>query len=199
MKPAVDERSTLRRLKLLPLLFRKQDAEKVTLHAAIFLSRALKKGLVHRLNRGNYVNSFLHGFPRVEEVACFLRPPAYVTAEWALNYHGISTQSPVVCTAVTLGAAVGSRHSVEYQGVAIEFSKISPALFFGFTRIDNFYMATPEKAVLDTFYLRKALPTPDELEMENVNIDTLKQMARRFPQTVLKGIVSLLSERVATS
>jgi hypothetical protein len=128
----------------------------------------------------------------VEEVACFLRPPAYVTGEWALNYHGITLQSPVVCTAVTLGSAVGSRHRVDYQGVSIEFSKISPALFFGFNRIDNFYMATPEKAVLDTFYLRKTLPTPDELEMESVNIDTLKRMARKFPGTVLKGVASLL-------
>jgi hypothetical protein len=101
LKPAVDERSTLKRLKILPVLFRKQDVEKVTPQAAIFLSRAVKKGLLHRLNRGNYVNSFLRGFPRVEEVACFMRPPAYVTGEWALNYHGISVQSPIVCTAAT--------------------------------------------------------------------------------------------------
>jgi len=192
LKTAVAEKSTLGRLKILPALFRKQDVEKLTPHAAIFLSRALKKGLVHRLNRGNYINSFLHGFPRVEEVACFLRPPAYVTGEWALNYHGISLQSPVVCTAVTLGSSVGGRHRVDYQGVTIEFSKISPALFFGFNRMDNFYMATPEKAVLDTLYLRKTLPTPDELKMESVNIDTLKQMTRKFPGTVLKGVASLL-------
>ena len=192
MKAADDERSTLKRLKLMPVLFRKQDIEKVTPHASIFLSRALKKGLVYRLNRGNYVNSFLYGFPRVEEVACFIRPPAYVTGEWALNYQGISAQSPAVCTVATLGSAVGKHHRIEYQDVTIEFSKISPALFFGFTRIDNFYMATPEKAVLDTFYLRRNLPTPDELEMESINIDTLKEMARKFPQTVLKRIASLL-------
>jgi hypothetical protein len=188
MKPAVDERSTLKRLKLVPVLFRKQDAEKVTPHAAIFLTRALKKGLVHRLSRGNYVNSFLHGFPRVEEVACFVRPPAYVTGEWALNYHGITSQSPTVCTVITLGSAVGRHRRLEYQDVTIEFSKVSPALFFGFSRIDTFYMATPEKAILDTFYLRRALPTPDELEIENINFETLEQMARKFPQTVWEGI-----------
>jgi hypothetical protein len=125
-----------------------------------------------------------------------VRPPAYVTCEWALNYHGISAQSPVVCTAVTLGSAVGRHHRLVYQGVTIEFSQISPALFFGFNRIDNFYVASPEKAVLDTFYLRKALPTLDELEMENIRIDSLEEMARRFPLTVWKGIAKsgLLSE-----
>ena len=31
--------------------------------------------------------------------------------------------------------------------------------------------------------------------MESINVDTLKEMAGKFPQTVLKGITSLLSQR----
>jgi hypothetical protein len=193
LKPRFDERSALKRLKGLPALFRKQDAEKMAPHAAIFLSRALKRGLVYRLIRGNYINSFLYGFPRVEEVACFVRPPAYVTCEWALNYHGITLQSPVVCTVATLGSAAGRRHTIDYQGVTIEFSKISPTRFFGFSRVDNFYMATPEKALLDTLHLRKSLPTPDELEMENINVDSLREMSLKFSGSVVKGIRSLLN------
>ena len=38
---------------------------------------------------------------------------------------------------------------------------ISPSLFFGFTRVDQYYIATPEKAVLDTLYFRKSLPAVD--------------------------------------
>ena len=182
------EKSTLKRLKLLPKLFRKQDAEKVAPHTAMFLSRALQKGLLHRLNRGIYINSFLYGFPRVEEVACFIRPPAYVTCEWALNYHGISLQSPFVCTTVTLSSAVGKRRSIEYQGTHVEFSKMTPTLFFGFTRIDDFYMATAEKAILDTLYYRKKLPSWDELEMDDVNLEKLSQMARKFSSPVSKRL-----------
>jgi len=65
-------------------LFRKQDAEKVAPHTAMFLSRAVQKGLV-----------------------------------------------------------------------------------LGFTRSINFYLATPEKAILDTLYYRKGLPARDELEKES--------------------------------
>jgi len=194
LNPVVGEKSTLKRLKMLPRLFRKQDAEKVAPHAAVFLSRAVQKRLVYRLNRGNYVNSFLYGFPRVEEVACFVRPPAYVTCEWALNYHGITLQSPVVCTAATLSSAVGEHRSIDYQGITIEFSKIAPRLFFGFTPIEDFYMATPEKALLDTLHLRKSLPTPDELELEGIHFDSLKEMARKFPSTVSKRFSFLASE-----
>jgi hypothetical protein len=188
---ASGERSTLQRLKRLPRLFRLQDAEKAAPHTAVFLSRALKKGLVHRLNRGNYVNSFLHGFPRVEEVACFLRPPAYVSCEWALNYHGLILQSPVVCTVVTLSSAAGKNRSVDYQGVTIEFSRISPALFFGFHQVDHFLIASGEKAIVDTLYLRGKLPVKDELNLEGVDLDALSEMASKFPRTLQHYLISI--------
>ena len=186
-----EERSTLRRLKLLPVLFRKQDAEKVTHHASMFLTRALKKGLIHRLNRGNYINSFLHGFPRLEEVACFLKPPAYISCEWALNYYGISLQSPTLCTVVTLSTSVGKKRRIQYQGITIEFSRISPLLFFGFTYVDRFYMASPEKAILDTLYYRGAIPAHDELELDNVDLDLLSKMAGTYPPSVSRNIPGL--------
>ena len=178
-----EERGTLKRLKLLPVLFRKQDAEKVTPHAGMFLSRAVKKGLIHRLNRGNYINSFLYGFPGVEEVACFLKPPAYISCEWALNYHGISLQSPTVCTVVTLSTSVGKKRNIMYQGITIEFSRISPSLFFGFTYHDRFYMASPEKAIMDTLYYRRTIPAHDELELDVVDFNLLSKMANKYPRS----------------
>jgi len=102
-----------------------------------------------------------------------------------------SARSTVVCTAATLARpwAGATESSIRASRLS---SRNLTCLFFAFTRIDNFYIATPEKAILDTCYLRKALPTADELEMESINIDTLKEMARKFPQTVLKRIASLL-------
>jgi len=54
-------------------------------------------------------------------------------------------------------------------------------------------MAEPGKALLDTLHLRKSLPTPDELEMENIKIDSLKEMSLKFPGSVMKEVRSLLS------
>lgn len=179
-----EEKSTLKRLKMLPGLFRKQDAEKVAPHTAVFLSRAVKKGLIHRIYRGNYINSFLHGFPKVEEVACFLRPPAYITCEWALNWHGITLQSPTVCTSVTLGSAVGRHRDIDYQGITIEFSKIAASLFYGFEQRENFNIATGVKALLDTLYYRKTLPAPDEFEWDRIDIETVEKMSATFPRRV---------------
>ena len=195
----IETKSTLKRLKLLPPLFRKHDAEKVAPHTAVFLSRAVRSKLIFRLSRGNYVNSFLYGFPRVEEVACFVRPPAYITCEWALNYHGISLQSPYVCTVATLSSDVGKRRSIEYQNVWIEFSKIAPSLFFGFTHVGSYYMATAEKAILDTLYYRKQLPVPDELELDEINKVVLLEMTETFPNSVKKRLFEFLGERLINS
>jgi len=188
-----EEKTTLKRLKLLPNLFRRQDAEKVAPHTAVFLSRALKDGLIHHINRGNYINSFLYGFPAVEDVACFLKPPAYITCEWALNKHGISLQAPVVCTVVTLSTSVGRKRNIQYQGITIEFSKISDRFFFGFTKNDNYYLATPEKAILDTLYYRRMIPVLDELDLDDVDYETLVKMAARFPSTVSRAVNLLMS------
>lgn len=183
------------RLKFLPSLFRVEDVAKLSAHPAVFLSRAVEKGLIHRLMRGHYINSFLHGFPRVETVACFLRPPAYVSGEWALNYHGISLQAPVACSIVTLSPAVGTHRNVPYQGITIEFSKIATVLFSGFMQVDDFYMATPEKALLDTLHFRKALPAADELEWDVVDKDKLLKMAEPFPHSVTRRLQVLLDHQ----
>lgn len=188
-----EEKTTLKRLKLLPNLFRKQDAEKVAPHTAIFLSRALKDGLIHHISRGNYINSFLYGFPAVEDVASFLKPPAYITCEWALNIHGISLQAPVVCTVVTLSTSVGKNRNIQYPGITIEFSKISDRLFFGFIKHDNYYLATPEKAILDTLYYRRMIPAFDELDLDDVDYETLVKMAAKFPSTVSRAVHLLMS------
>jgi len=181
------------RLKLLPCLFRKQDAEKVAPHTSIFLARAVKKGLIHRLNRGNYINSFLCSFPSLEEAACFLRPPSYISCEWALNHHGIMLQVPQVCSVVTLSGSVGKKRSVVYQGITIEFSRVSPKLFDGFLFSNGVSMAVPEKALLDTLYLRGSIPAVDELETDNLDFKALLKLAEKFPASIRKYIQGIRS------
>jgi hypothetical protein len=186
------EKATLKKLMHFPRLFRIQDAEKATPHAAILLSRAFNKRLVYRLTRGSYINSFLKGFPSVEEVACFLKPPAYISCEWALNHHGILIQAPSVCTVITLHTSVGKTRTCCYQGVLIEFSRIAHQLFHGFIHQDGFSMASPEKALLDTLYLRKAIPTHDEFECNNINKKVLRKLAGQYPASIQRKISKLL-------
>ena len=182
------KQSAIEILKQLPILFRKTDVEKWVDHASIFLSRAVKKGLIHRLSKGYYVNAFLKGWPVVEEVGCFLRAPAYVSGEWALHKRGLLLQVPQTCTVITLQSSVGQSRSLEYQGITVEFSRITSTLFFGFAREERYDLATPEKALLDLLYLRGQIPFVDELELGEVDFARLHQFSKKFPKTVRKKI-----------
>jgi hypothetical protein len=167
-------------LKQLPLLFRYADVEKFTGNANVFLTRALARGFVERVARGVYVNTLREGQPGIEEVACFLRTPSYISCEWALNRHGVLLQSPVVCTVLTLGTAVGATRNLKFGGATIEFSRIAPRLFNGFETREGYNLALPEKALLDAIHLRKAIPFRDELELDALDMERLKQFARMY-------------------
>jgi len=167
-------------LRQLPALFRYVDVGKYTPHANVFLTRAVGKNLVERVSRGVYINALRESRPGIEEVACFLRTPSYVSCEWALNCHGVLLQSPVVCTVLTLDTAVGPSRNILYSGITIEFSHIAPRLFKGFETQESYNMALPEKALLDTIHLRKAIPFRDELELDRLDFSRLKRLAQDF-------------------
>lgn len=184
--------STLRTLQQLPRLFRYADVQKFTGNANVFLTRALKQGLIERLARGVYINSAIKGMPGIEEAACFIRTPCYISCEWALNYHGITIQAPAICTVLTLSTAVGEARRLVWHGIGIEFSRIADRLFTGFTMRDGFSIATPEKAVLDTLYLRKGLPVQDELELDGIDFDLVRKLAELYPKRVRDQVAELI-------
>jgi len=185
------KQSSIEILNRLPILFRKVEVEKWTPYAPVFLSRAVRKGWIHRLSGGYYVNAFLKGWPGVEEVGCFLRTPSYISGEWALHKYGILLQAPRTCTVITLQSSVGESRSIDYQGITLEFSRIAPKLFWGFKREGDYDLATSEKALLDLLYLRGKIPFADELELGEVDFKKLLYFSQKFPKTVQKRISQL--------
>ncbi len=184
--------TTVSILMQLPPMFRYTDVEKFTTNANVFLTRAQAKGMVERITRGVYVNTLREARPALEEVACFLRTPSYISCEWALNRHGVILQSPTVCTVLTLQTAVGQSRNVVVGGVTIEFSRIASRLFNGYESKDGYNLAEPEKALLDTVYLRKKVPFPDELDWDAIDKEKLARRAELFPATVKKRIEEIL-------
>ena len=52
----------------------------------------------------------------------------------------------------------------------------------------------PEKALLDTIYLRRRIPFHDELYLDNVDRDALMSMANSFPATVKTRLIELMED-----
>jgi len=175
-------------LRQLPPLFHYADVAKFTGNANVFLTRAQANGLVQRVRRGIYLNLLRETRPDIEEIACFLRTPSYISCEWALNLHGVLLQAPTACTVLTLDTSVGASRNIQFGGVTVEFSRIAPRLFNGFEAREGFNLALPEKALLDAIYLRRRVPFADELELDNIEKSRLMSLAQEFPAFVQKRL-----------
>jgi hypothetical protein len=55
------------------------------------------------------------------------------------------------------------------------------------------YIASPEKAILDTLYYRGDIPAGDELELDRVDFDLLSSFAGNYPQTVSRSLFNIIS------
>jgi predicted transcriptional regulator of viral defense system len=175
-------------------LFTSADASKLVSNDNVFLFRASRKGYVKRIANRVYWNVLFSSVPpTVEQVACFARQPSYISCEWALNYHGILLQAPTVCTAITLHPGIGKRNRITYGGYVIEYSRIAEKLYLSeeVLRVDDVLMATIEKALLDTVYLRRQLPFADELETDVLDRAKLMRIAVLYPLRVRTAVKDL--------
>ena len=121
-------------------------------YVKVFLNRLVKKGLIQKLQRNVYT---MQKDPLV--YASRITWPSYISLWSALRYHNLTEQLPGEISVLTTSAK--SRKTISFMNVTIEFHRIRPEYFFGFTKvgIDGFevFMAEPEKAVIDAVLLRK--------------------------------------------
>ena len=136
-------------------LFRYADVEKYTGNANVFLTRALKNGLVERIARGVYINAFLKNQPEIEDVACFLRTPSYISCEWALNRNGILLQHS---TTATCSRQQSIRAIYGHDVIATSFSSCSND-----SRKPRRALVIPRQATND-FHSRKPSSPPSATE-----------------------------------
>lgn len=148
----------------------------------VALHRFLKKGWLVSLGRGIYSNSLQP--PQKFEAATALVCPSYVSFESALNHYGILSQIPQI---ITMATTKKSRE-ISLLDQTIKYIHLKPDLFWGYLKIGETLMAEPEKALLDTLYLKsKGLTglTLDELDLGTIDQKKLQGFARAFPKLCL--------------
>lgn len=135
-------------------------------------------------------------------IAGVLKNPSYISLEKALEYHGLIPESVAVLTSVTTKRPASFKTPL---GV-YDYRHIKPSLFWGYTSLviqgQTSFMAAPEKALLDFFYLRQgevSLEYLDELRLqrvENINPRKLKEFALRFQKPGLIRAADLVSRYI---
>lgn len=137
-----------------------------TSHASQILRRLVRHQLAIPLGRGRWTLDAVADRFIVAEQLCTPHP-SYISLQSALYHHGMISQIPQVIYSVTLGK---TKRLTNPLGT-FSYHHLSPAMFHGFETISpqGGQMASPEKALLDLFYLSannprlfKALP---ELEL----------------------------------
>ncbi len=144
---------------------------------SVSLSRLNNKKTVKRICRGFYANPF--NTPTLEEISNQIYQPSYVSLESALHSWGILSQIPYVLTCVTTHLP----RTFNTSFGSIEYRQIKKGFFWGFLNRQNYFIAEPEKALLDYLYLRKdryvGLDSSD-LDFSEINHKKLKFYAKKM-------------------
>lgn len=105
------------------------------------------EGKVRNPRRGIYTKQKYN----VEEMACSLFRPSYISLEYVLQRAGVVFQWDETVTCVSYLS-----RTAEVDGKQFQYRKIAPELWIGMEGIeqrDNIAIATPERAFLDMMYL----------------------------------------------
>lgn len=144
-----------------------------SLYKAIY--RLEKSKIITRLDSGKYY--YGPEAPMSFQITNFLVQPSYISLETALNLYGILSQFPRMDTSVT----TNKTKSVIIHEYEYEYTHISKDLYWGFIKTDGYLIATPEKAIIDNFYLacmglRSA--STDEWDWEMIDKKRLVEYAK---------------------
>lgn len=157
--------------------------------ARVSAARLSKSGLLIRAKRNVYVPRDKWETLTKDEkftIANILQVPSYISLMSALEYYGITTQ---VQRDFIESIAVKRTKQVNIERQVFNYTKINKKLYFGFRKDGAFFIAVPEKAILDVVYLtslNKYSFDISTLDWGKLNKTLLFKMARGFPEKTAK-------------
>lgn len=170
------------------------------------ISRWVKAKKLIQVKRGIYLLAEKYRKAAVYEpyLASLLKRPSYISLEKALEYHGLIPEAVPVFTSLTT-----KRQGRFVSGAgAFVYRHIKKPLFWGYQSVtvngQTGFIASPEKALLDLFYLNGMNITRaylKELRLQNVGKIDMKKLiaaARRFKSAgILRAVKAV--EKYITS
>ena len=121
--------------------------------ARVSASRYVRQGLLVRVKRNIYMLREVWNAAGRDEKFLLVnmgQTPSYISLVTALEYYEITTQ---LQRDYFESIAVKRTKEIHIDGSVFRYSKIAGNLYFGFKKENEFFIATPEKALMDAFYL----------------------------------------------
>jgi predicted transcriptional regulator of viral defense system len=152
--------------------------------ARVTASRYVSNGLLVRIKRNLYVLREVWNTATKEDrfvMANFGQIPSYLSLMTALDYYGVTTQMQ---RDFFESVAIQRTKTFQVGETVFRYSKISKKLYFGFCKKDTFFIASPEKALLDAFYLmsfgRYSLDI-SSIDPAKLNKTEIQKISRQYP------------------
>lgn len=134
-------------------LFNTQDLKKIfnikNDNTLKHLIRRLKiSSIIKKLTKGKYL--FLHSSEKVSDfaIANFLKTPSYISLESALSYYSLIDQFPYRIFSLVLDRPT----KIKVDDKIFNYSKVKKEYFKDYVKIDQFVIASKEKAIFDYLY-----------------------------------------------
>ncbi|MCX5686575.1 MAG: hypothetical protein NTW09_03850 [Candidatus Omnitrophica bacterium] len=157
--------------------------------ARVFANRYVRQGLLVRLKRNIYVARESWDNLSEKDLFCLAnvcQVPSYVSLMTALSYYGITTQ---VQRRFIESIAVKRTKEFIIDDTVFNYVKINRKMYGGFMKKDGFFIAAPEKALLDALYLkslRRYSFDVSSLDLSKLDTARLKELAKKYPGKLIK-------------
>jgi len=164
--------------------------------ARVFCSRYVKNGLFVKLRKDMYITSFKWKSLTIEDffkISSFLRVPSYISLMTALSYYGVTTQ---MYNNYFESMTTKSSKYYEVKGVVFKYYKINERFFNDYIRKDGYFIATKEKAFVDSVYLfsfGKYKFDNSAIDYSKLSKDKVFSIAKGFPKKTIKSLEKLWS------
>jgi predicted transcriptional regulator of viral defense system len=153
--------------------------------AKVLASRYRKNRVFMRLKKDFYVlssNWRKYTIEQYLQIANVLQVPSYISFMTALNYYEITTQ---VQRNFFESAAQKRTVSYNIDGTVFAYYKLKKDYYFDFTRLNNIFISTKEKAFIDAIYLfsfGKYRLDIDSLDMTRLENRAIKSIIKTYPE-----------------
>ena len=145
----------------------------------------LRDGVLLKARRGLYVDR-LNGY-RPDIVGQRWLAPSYLSAETALDRHGLCSTGIAAYTYVTTRLIPHKNLARRaFDGHLFVYRHLAKHLFFAYTSEDGVLLAEPEKAVLDflyfTFKKQRSAIAPEDIDFSRLNLTVYRRYLRAYHQ-----------------
>lgn len=162
--------------------------------AHVLASRHVKSGEFIRVKNDFYILDESWGHLAREDhfrIANYLQVPSYISFMSALSYYELTTQ---VQRDFVESASLKRSVTFEARGAVYAYYKLQKNCYGGFVKVKDFFIATPEKALIDSLYLYsfgKYRIDLSSIDMTRFNTPALKAAMREVPERTRKVVKKL--------